>query len=118
MYKTSASNGNLHETAEDVGGETKSHTLNDVLTVKFAADKCDPSPRLTLTLRAIFQTPNFFGNRFPTTGALAVLSIIASTSSPPSRIGTVRRAVCGEVRPTVGDELLTRFPNPLLILTR
>ena len=86
--------------------------------MKFPPDKCEPSPCLTLTLRALFQTPSFFANRFPTTGALAADCTIASTSAPASGIPTVRRGVWRGVRPTAGDGLVTRFPNPLQILTR
>ena len=84
MFKTSASNENLPKTVGDVVAETRSNTLNGVLTMKFPAGKCEPSPCLTLTFRALFQTPNFFANRFPTTGALAAPYTIAATSSPAS----------------------------------
>ena len=84
MSNTSASKENLLKTVGDVVEETRSNTLNDVLTMKFPPDKCEPSPCLTLTFRALFQTPSFVANRFPTTGALAAQSTIASTSSPAS----------------------------------
>ena len=57
IYKTSASNEYLHKTVVDVGEETRSNTRNDVLTMKLPPDKCDPSPCLTLTFRALFQLP-------------------------------------------------------------
>ena len=52
--------------------------------MKVPTDKSVPSPGLTLTFRARFQSLSFFGNRFPTTGELATQSTIASTASPAS----------------------------------
>ena len=103
ICKTSASNQNLRKTAGDTGQETKSNTLNEVFTMKFPTDKCDPSPCLTLTFRALFQTPSFFANHFTTTGALNAQCTIASTCSPASCIRTVRRGVWRGVRPTAAD---------------
>ena len=84
ISKTSASNENLPKTVGDVVEETRSNTLNDVLTMKFPPDKCEPSLCLTLTFRVLLQTPNFFANHFPSTGALAAQSTITSTSFPAS----------------------------------
>ena len=84
ISNTSAFYENLPKTVGYVVEETGSNALNDVFTMKFPPDKCEPSPCLTLTFRALFQTPSFFANRFPTTGALAAQSTIPSTSSPGS----------------------------------
>ena len=117
IHKTSACHKNLRKTVAEVVDVTKSNTWNDVLTMKFPRDKCDPSPLLSLTFRALFQTTSFCVNRVPSTGALAVQSTITSTSYKGSWIQTVRRGLCRVVYPTVADGLLTRFSDPLQILT-
>ena len=81
---TSGSNETLPKTVGEVGEVTKSYTLNNAFTIKFTPGKLKPSSHLTWIFLARFQTPNFFANSFPTTGALAAQSTIASTSSTAS----------------------------------
>ena len=107
MSKTSASIANLPNTKQE------SITLNVVFTTKFTPKKL-PSPYLTLTFLTLFHILSLRARRFPTTEALAPVSTTASISSPARCSLTVKRGVCRGVRPTAGDALLIRFPNPLL----
>ena len=107
ISKTSASIANLSKTKEE------SITLHVVFTTEFPPKEL-PSPWLTLTFLALFQSPSLCARRFRTTEALAPVSTIASTSYSERYNLTVKRGVCRRVRPTASDVLLIRFPDPLL----
>ena len=108
----------LYNIVVDVEEKTRSNTKNHVLPMKFPPVKCEPSPCLTLTFRALFLAPSIIANYFPTTGTPAAQSTIALHSYAASGMRTVKSTVWQAGRPTAGDGLLTHFPNALLIVIR